>query len=464
MDPIEKLKARRQELLESIKALQATADNEARDLSAEETTSVEGMLAEAEQLKNNIARRESIANLETDLSQGTGRRTAAAAPSTTAVRNAVADEPDRSTTISARSITAPIRSAAERQRWGWHNFGDFAAAVRNASIPGGERVDQRLQNAPTTWGNEGNGPDGGFAVPPDFRGTIMNKVMGEDSLISRTDQIPTLSNGITVPKDETTPWGTTGIQAYWTGEGQAKTQSKPVLETSTIKVHKLAALVPVTDELLDDATALGSYVQRKAADVIDFKVTDAIINGSGAGMPLGILNSPATVSQAAEGSQVADTIHGLNLVKMWARLPAKWRGSAVWLAHPDVEGLIMTAGLQVGPAAAGTATGGTLVWMPPGGLSGSPYSTLFGRPIIPTQAAAAPGDVGDLILASMDQYASVIKGGGLKTDTSIHLFFDYDITTFRFVFRMGGQPWWSSAIAAKNGSTTYGPFVTLAAR
>jgi HK97 family phage major capsid protein len=450
---IEELKARRGDLLETAKAIQAKADAEKRDLNEEETKQLEGVFAEAESVKLNIARRETLANFESEITASEGRKSAPAKPA----------QPEPSS-VQASHISAPIRSQAERQRYGWHNFGDFAVAVRNASMPGGEKIDQRLLNAPTTYGSEAVGPDGGFAVPPDFRNNIMTKVMGEDSLISRTDQILTSSNGVTVPKDETTPWGTTGIQAYWTGEGAQKTQSKPSLETSTIKVHKLAALVPVTDELLEDAPALGSYVQRKAGDVIDFKVTDAIINGTGAGMPLGILNSPATVSQAAEGSQVAATIHGLNLVKMWARMPAAWRASAVWLAHPDTESLIMTAGLQVGPAAAGTATGGQLVWMPPGGISGSPYATLFGRPVVPTQAAAAPGTVGDMILASMGQYATVIKGGGIKTDVSIHLFFDYDITAFRFVFRVGGQPWWSAPISPKNGSTTQGPFVTLAAR
>jgi hypothetical protein len=48
--------------------------------------------------------------------------------------------------------------------------------------------------------------------------------------------------------------------------------------------------------------------------------------------------------------------------------------------------------------------------------------------------------------------------------TSIHVFFDYDMTAFKFVFRMGGQPWWSSALAAKNGTNTYSPFVALQTR
>lgn len=447
---IEELKARLADLNDTAKAIQAKADAEKRDLSGDEETQLETIMGDFEKVEADIKRREKLQAQEQKMAASAGRRSAP-------------EQKPEDNRLQASSIRSTVSTPAERNRWGWHNFGDFAAAVKNAAL--GRDVDSRLQNASlTTYGNEGTGADGGFAVPPEFRSTIMQKVTGEESLLSRCDQVPTGSYSITVPKDEATPWGTTGIQGYWDGEAAAGTQKKPALESTTIRVHKLTTLVPVTEELLEDAPALGSYVQNKAADVLDFKVTDAIINGSGAGQPLGILNAACTVSQAAEGSQVAATIHGLNLIKMWARMPAKWRSSAVWLVHPDVEPELMKAGLQVGPAAAGTATGGTLVWSPPGGISGSPYSSLFGRPIIPTQACKQVGTVGDVIFAALPQYAAVVKSGGLKSDSSIHLWFDQGVTAFRFVLRMGGQPWWSTAIAAKNGSTTYGPFVSLAAR
>jgi len=47
---------------------------------------------------------------------------------------------------------------------------------------------------------------------------------------------------------------------------------------------------------------------------------------------------------------------------------------------------------------------------------------------------------------------------------SIHLWFDYDTTAFRFVLRIAGQPWWSAAADPRDGSATYSPFVALAER
>jgi HK97 family phage major capsid protein len=103
-------------------------------------------------------------------------------------------------------------------------------------------------------------------------------------------------------------------------------------------------------------------------------------------------------------------------------------------------------------------------YLPANGLSGQPYATLMGRPIIITEACETLGDVGDLILADMSQYLLVTKAGGLRADVSIHLFFDYDLSAYRFILRIGGMPMWRSSIAKRDGSNTLSCFVTLAER
>jgi HK97 family phage major capsid protein len=145
-------------------------------------------------------------------------------------------------------------------------------------------------------------------------------------------------------------------------------------------------------------------------------------------------------------------------------MPAAWRRTAVWLAHPDVEPQLLAAGLQVASADGTSVTGGQLVYKPAGSIADSPFGTLFGRPIIPTQAAQALGTTGDLIFWAPSQYAVFSRGEGLRFDSSIHLWFDQGVTAFRFTLRIGGQPWWSSPISPKNGSTTASSIVTLATR
>ena len=67
-------------------------------------------------------------------------------------------------------------------------------------------------------------------------------------------------------------------------------------------------------------------------------------------------------------------------------------------------------------------------------------------------------------LADLTQYLTVVKAGGVRSDTSIHLFFDQNTTAFRFVLRVAGQPWLSAAIARKSGNNTLSHFVTVATR
>jgi HK97 family phage major capsid protein len=271
-------------------------------------------------------------------------------------------------------------------------------------------------------------------------------------------------NSITFPIDETTAWQTTGgILTYWDSEAATITQSKPALNDLTVKLSRLTALVPVTEELLDDAPAMAGYVTSKAGEKLAFRVNDAIVNGTGASMPLGIMNAPCTVSVAKISSQVAATIHAKNIVSMWARLPAASQRNAVWLINQDCLPQIYQLGFAVTDGTTSNVGAGAL-YMGPGQMAGgAPSGTLLGRPIIVTEACATLGTVGDIVLADLSKYLAVVKGS-VKADTSIHLWFDQNTTAFRFVMRMNGQPWLSAPIARKNGANTLSHFITLATR
>jgi len=244
---------------------------------------------------------------------------------------------------------------------------------------------------------------------------------------------------------------------YWEHEGATKTETQPELRQIELTLKKLIGLCYATDELLQDATALEAVIMQAFSEEFGFRVDDAIINGNGAVQMLGILNSPALVTVNAEGGQAADTIIYENIVSMWSRMYGPSRLNAAWYINQDIEPQLYTMSLAVG-------TGGQLVYLPPGGASGTPYATLFGKPVIPIEQASTVGTVGDIILADMSQYLLADKGG-VQSDRSIHVKFTTDETTFRFVYRVDGQPWWSSALTPKSGSAnTLSPFVALASR
>lgn len=464
---IEGLKTRLSELQDIATGIQAKADAEKRDLSAAESTELDSVMSEFDQVEADIKRRERIENQASRLSTPGQRQTPAAQPG--------GNPGNTGTPIAQLSNSAQrpgnglqntvLTTHAERSRMGFNNLGEFALAVRGAKIQP-SNMDYRLQNAAlSTSSSEAVGADGGFAVPPEWRAEIMQMVDAEDSMLSDTDVNPISGNNITYPVDETTGHQASGgIQVYWDGESDTITQSKLMLKELDIKLHRITALVPMTEELLEDSPALGAYVTKKVGEKFAFKLTDAIINGTGAGMPLGIMNAPGKISVAKESSQVAATFHADNVVKMMARMPAKSFAKAKWYINQDVIPQIMKAGFAI-TTASGTAAGAGAIYLPPNGLAGSsPYGTLFGRPIVVTEACAALGTVGDVVLADMSKYLSVVKTGGIKSDVSIHLWFDQNVSAFRFVMRMNGQPWLSTPIARKNGSNTLSHFVTLDTR
>lgn len=453
---IEAHRNRQAELVDAQTTIVATADAESRELSVEEKKELDELSAEFDRLDGEIDRRTRATAQFEALNASRGRQ---AAP------DPIEDDLPVVSNVAPRpAATGAVRvPAAPRVQangnFGFRNFGEFAVAVRNA---GGGNPDQRLikNAAASTYGSEQVGADGGFAVPPDFRSEIMTKVFGEDNLVSRTDRQVTTSNQITLPTDMTTPWDSSGgIQAYWTGEAATMSQSKPAFQDVTVKAHKLAVLVPITEELAEDAPALDGYLRRKVPEKMEFKISNALVRGSGVGQPLGFLNGPCLTTVAAEGSQTADTINAANVLKMFAAMPVSSRATAVWLIHPDAE-----------PQLPQMVIGQQPVYMPAGGLSGNMYGMLLGRPVIPHQVCETVGDVGDIMFVDFNQYLTLSKTGGgrdangTKTDVSMHLWFDQDLLAYKTTVRLGGQPWWSSTTAMRDGSFVQSPFVVLAAR
>lgn len=465
---LDDLQARQLELHESSQAILSRAEAEKRDPSAEEREELDGLIAEMTTTKADIERVAALQSFGANLTGSAGRK---APPEPVASMAADDDEIDAAPTRMAgkqvhHGKPAHISFARETGRWGWRSFGEFSKAVRGASMHGGQ-IDNRLvaKMAPTTYGTEGSGTDGGFAVPPDFRSDIMQKVQGEDSLLSLTDQFTTSSNAITFPKDETTPWQTSGgCLAYWEGEASAMTQSKPALQQETVKLNKMTCLVPVSDELIEDAPALTNYLKKKVGDKMTFKSNLAIVQGDGVGKPLGILNAGSTVQVAKETSQANDTVIAMNIFKMYSRLYAPLVKSSVWLVNQDVLPQLYAMTIPVKNVAGTENVGGSVVYTPANGLSQAPYGTLFGRPIFVTQACETVGDVGDIIFFDPKSYMTATKTSGPTADTSIHLFFDYNVTAFRFIWRMAGKPWWSEDIDARDGSNAMSWAVTLGAR
>lgn len=334
---------------------------------------------------------------------------------------------------------------------GFAHAGEYYKAIINAAQGS---IDKRL--TVQAGHQEKVGEDGGFLIPVDFRLDIQKKVMGDESLLPRTRQFKTSSNNLTLPTNEVAPWDGTGIQAYWEGEANQYSESKTKFGDTQFRLHKLTSLVRVTEELLDDAPALESWIKSEAPEAMLHKVNNAIISGSGVGMPLGVLGSGFKYKVAKESGQAVDTVNFANINKMLGRILPTSFAKSVWLIHPALMEQIRAMKFDL------TSSTPIPVYMPPAGVSEAPFGTLYGRPILPMMGGVkAAGDEGDIMLVDLNYYYTVAKTAGIKSDISTHVHFKTDESLFKFSMRLAGHCPFKAAVATENGGFSMSGFVTL---
>jgi len=308
--------------------------------------------------------------------------------------------------------------------------------------------------------------EGGFLVETD-KGSMLDRGAVATGLLSqRCFNVPcsTNSNSLELNLIDETSRATGsrfgGIQVYMKAEADTVTASKPKFREGTWKLKDCMGIFYATGDVLKDSSQLAAVVNRWFPMEFGFKIDDEIVNGVGAGHLSGIIPAACTVTQAVETGQnrstATDKIMYENIVRMYARLLSSSDPNAVWFINRALLPHIMLM----------TITGGTAstpVFLPPNGAAGQPYMTLLNKPIIPIEQCQAPGTAGDIILADLNEYLLLTKGG-IDAQASIHVRFLYDEQTFRWIYRFDGAPIRNKVLTPyKGGATaTQGPFVILA--
>ena len=344
---------------------------------------------------------------------------------------------------------------ADDPKGGFPTLGHMAEAVYQAAIPTNRgAVDERLKiGAAITGMGQSIGADGGFGVPPEHANKIWMGLQEEgDNLIPMTDNFTVTGDSLDFPavaetsRADGSRWG--GVESFWISEGSQATDSNATLRKVVLEPQQLVVKTTVTNKLLKNNTvALDQFITRAATSEINFKVGDAIINGTGAGQPLGIVGSGAEVTiTRAGGTAVA----AADVDSMWARLHPKARARSIWFHNVDV-----------GPQLANIEdTEGRPLMRAMNSLSGAEVLSMKGRPLIPLEYCATLGTVGDLILADMKGYTTGTRGS-IDASMSIHLRFDFLESVFLWVFEIDGKPWLEQPITPKNGTNTLSHFITL---
>jgi len=430
------LKERLEIALRSAKEL-----GEKEELTAEEEVRFNGAVEEADKVKELIDNKEArSAKLAT---------MATVARETEARLNKPASKP-------ADSSNANISVTQEDRANPFETKADFLRAVMRAAKT--HEVDPRLKEIRAAQGaNEAVNSAGGYLVQQDQAKEIYESAREINShVLSRVDLISVAGNGLKIPTVAETTYANGviagGVLGYWGAEAAALTKSQPVFGELDLSLNKVHALVYATDEILEDAGALESFISKKAPQAINWKVEDAIINGSGTGEPEGLLNSGGLITVAKETSQVAATVVVENIFKMYSRMKPSSILNAVWFISQDIL-----------PQLFGMTVGDQPVFIPGGVVANAPFGMLLGRPILPIEYCATLGTVGDIVFADLSDYAAIDKGG-IKAAVSVHVEFLTDQTAFRYTYRFDGKHKMASDITPANGGPTISSAIALATR
>jgi HK97 family phage major capsid protein len=413
---LEQMKARLTEIMSKLNEFAAV-----ENFSEEDVETINELNEEFEGLKKNIEAKEKIIAM-TAASNASTRKT------------------------SPESTHSPKVEVAAPKNMGFKNFGEYLVAVKK--LAAGE-TDRRFQNTMSTSVDA----EGGILVPEEFMTDVQKRLEADDSLLAKTRQFVVSSNNLTLPKDESQPWSG-GVQANWLGENVQYTATTPnTLSEASFKLKKLGALVHITDELVEDAVGLESYIRGMAPEAIMHKINEAIVSGDGIGKPSGILGSSFGVTVLKEAAQAADTIVAHNVIKMFSRMLPASRGKAVWYVNAMCEEQLRTM----------KDDNGNFIYLAAGSqLNQSPYALLLGRPVIPMLGSLpALGDKGDIVFADLSYYYSIVKAGGMKQAVSSHLKFDYDVQSFKFTMRLDGKCPFSTPVTTQFGGYAMSAIVTL---
>jgi len=339
MNKILELREKRAKLWDSTKAFLESRRGESGTISTEDTDTYERMEADVVKLGKEIDRLERQAVLDLELFK----------PTSTAITNKPGQH---------QESEKAGRASSEYKAAFWKAMKSKTAfEVQNA-----------LQG--------GTDSEGGYLVPDEFERTLI-EALEEENIFRNLATIITTSSG-----DRKIPVVATKGTASWVDEEGAIPESDDAFGQVSIGAYKLATLVKVSEELLNDsAFSLEQYIAKEFARRIGRKEEETFFVGDGVGKPTGVLSSSGGAGVGVTAaSATAITID--EIVDLFYSLKPPYRKNAVFVTNDTTVKALRK--LKDG--------NGQYLWQP-SVIAGQP-DTFLNRPLqtsvyIPSMAASA---------------------------------------------------------------------------
>ena len=172
----------------------------------------------------------------------------------------------------------------------------------------------------------GTDSEGGYLVPDEYERTLVEALNDEVFFRNLATVIKTSSG------DRKIPIVTSKGEAAWIDEGGQFTESNDSFGQTTIGAHKLATMIKVSDELLNDSVFnIEQYISREFGRRIGAKEEEAFFIGDGAGKPTGIFNATGGAETGVTAANTTITFD--DVMDLYYSLRAPYRNKAVWLLN-----------------------------------------------------------------------------------------------------------------------------------
>ncbi len=278
------------------------------------------------------------------------------------------------------------------------------------------------------------GAAGGYLVPTELYKEIVGLAHEQSIVLPRARHFPMKSNALDIPARGTAP------NVYWVEEGAAKTVDTAMnFGKKTLSAKKLVAIVPLTDELLEDSIVdIVDYVNAEVAEQFALEFDNQALTGTGS--PITGILGDANVNTVTmdTGKTAFSDIDADYLSQMTDALRSVALPGATFIMHRTILGKVRVL----------KDNNGQYIWAAPAGnqpatIWGYPYLLSDKMPALSESGADKAfvafgnlkyfyvGDKGEMKV-DMSQEASVTEGGTLKSA------YEYDWTLLRFVWRVGG--------------------------
>lgn len=210
-------------------------------------------------------------------------------------------------------------------------FGEFLKAVQ-------KKDDSFMSNMgiiKTANGqSEGTNADGGYTVPVEYAAEIVKLERQFSIARSICRLFPMGSKTRLVPTQLTNPTVT------WTAEATNHTKTKATFNQLTQTAKKVSALIPMTEELLEDNNvSLDAFIFQVVAEAISREEDRVAFAGNtGSSDPFdGVLNASGVNSNSMDGASLAWT----DIVNEYMAIKAPYRTRGVWVLGSDALKLVM---------------------------------------------------------------------------------------------------------------------------